>query len=90
MEAQAAFCGGDDPEDFLGKHLIVGRSVGEDYRKITLDPRHAAVWSMADLAGPCESPTQKEEDDWSFDFSDGDGGGNGDGDDTDNLDYNTF
>jgi hypothetical protein len=95
-EAQAAFRGGDDPEDFPGQHLIFGRSVDEDYRQITLDPRQAAVWSamdhgknFVDLTGPSEPPAPKEEeDDWSFAFSDDDGGG--DADDADNLDYNTF
>jgi hypothetical protein len=94
-EAQAAFRGGDDPEDFPGQHLIVGRPVNKDYRQITQDPPQVAVWStmdhgnnFVDLAGPFEPPTPKEEedDDWSFDFSDDDGGGN----DADNLDYNTF
>jgi hypothetical protein len=59
MEAKAAFQGGDDPEDFPGKHLIVGRSVNEEYRQIMLEPRQVAVWSamdhgenFVDLAGP--------------------------------------
>jgi hypothetical protein len=94
--AQAAFLGGNNPEELPGQHLIVGRSVDEDYRQITLDPRQAAVWSAMDhgknfvnLAGLSEPPAPKEEeDDWSFDFSDEDGGG--EGDDADNLDYSTF
>nr|XP_051206344.1 uncharacterized protein LOC127321362 [Lolium perenne] len=79
-EVQAAFRGGDEPEEFPGQHLIVGRSVKEDYRQITLNPRQAAVWSamdhgenFVDLAGPPEPLAPKEEED---DFSD-DGGGNG-------------
>jgi hypothetical protein len=32
MEAEATLCGGEDPEDFPGLHVIVGRSVDEDYR----------------------------------------------------------
>ncbi|KAK1698067.1 hypothetical protein QYE76_014764 [Lolium multiflorum] len=47
---------------------MVGRSVDEDYRHITLDPRQAAVWSamdhganFVDLAGPSEMPAPKEE-----------------------------
>jgi hypothetical protein len=95
-EAQAAFRGGDDPEDFPGQHLIFGRSVDEDYRQMTLDPRQAAVWSamdhgenFSDFAGPSEPPVpREEEDDWSFDLS-GDDIGN-DGDDANNLDYNAF
>jgi hypothetical protein len=38
-QARAALRGGDDPEDFPGQHVIVGRSVDEDYRQITIDPR---------------------------------------------------
>jgi hypothetical protein len=90
VEAQAALRGGDDPKDFLGQHFIVGRSVEEDYWQITLDPRQAAVWSAMDhgenfvnLAGPCEPPEPKEEEDnWSFNFSDED-----DVVDADNIDF---
>jgi hypothetical protein len=42
-EAQAAFRGGDDPEDFPGMHPIVGRSVEEDYWQITLNRRQPEV-----------------------------------------------
>jgi hypothetical protein len=38
-EAQAPFHDGDDPEEFPGQHLIVGRSIEEDYRQITLNRR---------------------------------------------------
>lgn len=86
-----AFKSCDDPEEFPGQHLIVGLSVDEDYRQITLDPRQAAVWStmdhvenFVDLAGPYAPPAPKEEDDWSFDFSDDDGN------DVDNLDFSAF
>jgi hypothetical protein len=80
-EVQAAFRGGDEPEEFPGQHLIVGRSVKEDYRQITLNPRQVAVWSamdhgenFIDLAGPSEPLAPKEEED---DFSN-DGGGSSD------------
>jgi hypothetical protein len=39
MEAHAAFHGGDDLEEFPGQHLIVGRSIEEDYWHITLNLR---------------------------------------------------
>jgi hypothetical protein len=98
MEADAAFRGGGNPEDFPGQHLIIGRPVDEDYWQITLDPWQAAVWSAmdhdknsVDLAGPFEPLTPKEEEDnWSFDFSDNDSGGDSGDDDADNFDYSTF
>jgi hypothetical protein len=42
-EAQAALRGDDDEEEFPGLNFMVGRSVDEDYRHITLDPWQAAV-----------------------------------------------
>jgi hypothetical protein len=89
MEAQAAFRGGDDPEEFPGQHLNVSRSVKEDYRQITLNWRQSEVWCamdhgeiFVDLASPSQPPASKaEDDDCSFDFSDKDDSG----DDADNL-----
>jgi hypothetical protein len=85
MEAQAAFRGGDDPEEFPN----VTRSVKEDYRQITLNRRQSEVWCaidhgeiFVDLASPSQPPASKaEDDDCSFDFSDKDDSG----DDADNL-----
>jgi hypothetical protein len=94
---EAALHGGDDPEEFFPGHkFIVGRSVDEDYRQITMEPRQAAVWSakdhganFVDLAGPSELPAQKEEKandngDWSF------GPSSDDGDDGNNLNFSAF
>jgi hypothetical protein len=87
----AALRGGNDPEEFPGQHFIAGRSVEEDYRQMTLDPRQAAVWSardhnanFVDLAGPSEPPAPKgeEDDDWSF--------GSSTDDDANNLDFNSL
>jgi hypothetical protein len=83
-EAQKSLHGDDDEEEFLGLNYIVGRSVDEDYRQITLDPRQALGWSTRDhganffdFAGPSEPPASKEEedddDDWSFRTSSNDG-----------------
>jgi hypothetical protein len=82
-EAQAALRDSNDLEDFPGQHFIAGRSVEEDYRQMTLDPRQAVVRSamdhgenFVDLAGPSEPPAPKEEeDDWSFDLSGDDDNG---------------
>jgi hypothetical protein len=38
-EAEAALRGDDDEEEFPGLNFMVARSVDEDYRHITLDPR---------------------------------------------------
>jgi hypothetical protein len=91
-EAEAAIRGDDDEEDFPGLNFIVGRSIDEDNRQITLDPWQAAVWSardhganFVDLAGPSEPPVPKEEeeddDTWSFGSSNDDGN---------NLDFSAF
>jgi hypothetical protein len=32
LEAHAAYCGPDDPEDAPRQHLLLRRSVDEDYR----------------------------------------------------------
>jgi hypothetical protein len=93
-EDQEALRSGGDPEEFPGQNFIVGRSVEEDYRQMTLDPRQAAVLSardhganFVDFAGPSEPPAPKEEeedDDWSFGIS------SNDGDDGNNLDFSVF
>jgi hypothetical protein len=36
LEAQAACHGPDDPEDAPGKHHLVGRSIDEDYRHVSM------------------------------------------------------
>jgi hypothetical protein len=82
-------------EEFPGLNFMVGRSVDEDYRKMTVDPRQAAAWSardhganFVDLAGPSVQPAPKEEEeddaDWSF------GTSNDGGDDGNNLDFSAF
>jgi hypothetical protein len=79
-EVQAVLHGGDDPEEFPG----LGRSVEEDYRQITMDPRQTTMHSARDhgsnfieLTEPFELPAPKEEEDddndWSFGTSNDDG-----------------
>ncbi|KAK1606656.1 hypothetical protein QYE76_030329 [Lolium multiflorum] len=67
-QAQAALRGGDDPEEFPSQNFIVGRSVEEDYRQMTMELRQAAAWyardhdaNFVDLAGPSELPAPKKE-----------------------------
>ena len=89
-EAMAALASGDHPEEFPGEHIIISRSVNEDYLQVTLNDRQAELWSamdsgaVVDLAGPSEPSAPKEE--GSFDFDD-DGC---DDDDADSLDWSAF
>ena len=48
MEAHVVYRGPDDPEDALGQHLLLGRSVDEDYRQLNYDEREAELWSAMD------------------------------------------
>ena len=89
-EVLAALGTADDPQEFPGQHIILGRSVNEDYRQVTLNDRQAELWSamdhgdnFVDLAGPSEPPAPKEEDEESFHFSDDD-------DDADSLNWSAF
>ena len=89
----AALASADHPEEFPGEHIIIGRSVNEDCRQVTLNDRQAELWStmdhgdnFVDLAGPSEPPAPKEEDE-SFHFSDDDDDG---GDGADSLDWSAF
>jgi hypothetical protein len=43
IEAHAAYRGPDDPKDASGHHLLIGRSVDEDYRKVTYNMREAEL-----------------------------------------------
>jgi hypothetical protein len=57
LEAQTAYRGPDDPEDVPGQHLLLGRSVDENYRQVTYNTREAELWfamdygNFIDLAG---------------------------------------
>jgi hypothetical protein len=77
LEAHAAYCGPDDPEDAPGQHLLLGRSANEDYRQVAYIAQEVELWSakdsgnFIDLATAAPSPplTPKEEEENS-DFSD--------------------
>ena len=70
-ESLAALGTSDDPEEFPGQHIFVGRSVDEDYKHLTLNDLDASLWSAmdhgenyVDLAGPSQPqppPAPKEE-----------------------------
>jgi hypothetical protein len=48
LEAQTAYRGPDDPEDVTGQHLLLGRSVDEDYRQVKYNAWEAELCSAMD------------------------------------------
>ena len=47
-EALATLGNGEDPEEFPGQQIFVGRSVDEDYKHLTLNDLGASLWSATD------------------------------------------
>ena len=94
LQAQAAYCGPNEPEDAPGQQLLLGRPVDEDYRQLSYDEREVELWSTmdygnyVDLAGGAPSPPpapKEDEDNWEASDDDNNGG-----DGADSGDYSAF
>jgi hypothetical protein len=56
LEAQAAYPGPDESQNAPGKHLLVDRSIDEDYRQVTYNAWEVEVCSARTTATSLTSP----------------------------------